>query len=257
MHVTREYNRAELLQFHKIRQELTVTASNLLLQDTRIVLLNSLGTQAINIAHEDHQALVKTKKLLRNKVWSPGIDELTENIIKHSLACEANGPASHPEPLKMTTLMTVPWHTVNIAFLGPLPTGEYLLFVIDEYSRFPEVEIVTCTSTTFTIPKLEGIFARHDIPENLISDNGPQILSSDIGDFMIENGPVHRRITPLWSQAHAQAEIFMKLLKKAIRSAAIDKRNWRKELYRFYSITMQLRTARLHLHLPNWYLTAQ
>ncbi len=37
-------NRAELLQFHKIRQELTVTDSNIILRDTRIVLPNSLRT---------------------------------------------------------------------------------------------------------------------------------------------------------------------------------------------------------------------
>ena len=72
------FSRAELLQFHKIRQELTVTDTNLLLRDTRIVLPHSLRNQAINIAHEGHQGLVKTKKLLRTKIWFPGIDELTE-----------------------------------------------------------------------------------------------------------------------------------------------------------------------------------
>ena len=118
-------NRAELLQFHKIRQELTVTDSNIILRDTRIVLPNSLRTRAINIAHEGHQGLVKTKKLLRTKIWFPGIDELTETTIKHCLACQATGPAARPEPLKMTKLPPAPWHTVNIDFLGPLPTGEF------------------------------------------------------------------------------------------------------------------------------------
>ena len=75
-------NRAELLQFHKIRQKLTITTSKLLLRATRIVLPNSLRTQAINIAHEGHQGLVKTKKLFRTKIWFPGIDALTENIIR-------------------------------------------------------------------------------------------------------------------------------------------------------------------------------
>ena len=37
-------------------------------------------------------------------------------------------------------------------FLGPRPSGEYLMVVIDEYSRFPEVEIVTTTSARSTIP---------------------------------------------------------------------------------------------------------
>ena len=49
---------------------------------------------------------------------------------------------------------------------------------------------------------------------------------------MRENGPVHRRITPLWPQTNDQAETYMKPLTKAIRSAVIDKKNWRKELHR-------------------------
>lgn len=216
-------NRAELVQFHKLHHELTITDSNIILRGTRIVLPTSLRTHAINIAHEGHQGLVKMKKLLRTKIWFPGIDGLTKNIIDHCLACQATGPVSRPEPLLMIKLPPAPWHTVNVD----------LLVVIDAYSRFPEVEIVTSTSAKSTIPKLEGIFARHGIPEILISDDGPPFSSSDIRDFMSENGPVHRRITPLWPQANAQAETFMKPLTKAIHSAVIEKKPRRKELNRF------------------------
>ena len=38
------------------------------------------------------------------------------------------------------------------------------MVVIDEYSRFPEVEIVTSTSARSTIPKLDAIFARQRTP---------------------------------------------------------------------------------------------
>ena len=68
----------------------------------------SFRTQAINIAHQGHQGLVKTKKLLRTTIWFPGIDELTENIIKHCIACQATGPAARP--LQMTKLPPAPWH---------------------------------------------------------------------------------------------------------------------------------------------------
>ena len=41
--------------------------------------------------------------------------------------------------------------TYTMAYSGPFPTGEYLLVVIDAYSRFPEVEIVHSTSARGTI----------------------------------------------------------------------------------------------------------
>ena len=102
----------------------------------------------MDIAHEGHQGLIKTKKLLREKIWFPGIDSLAQQVISSCFSCQATGPASRPEPIKMTDLPPEPWHTVNIDFCGPFPGGDYLLVVIDAYSRFPEVEIVSSTSST-------------------------------------------------------------------------------------------------------------
>ena len=52
-------------QFARIKEELTVNAeSNLILRGSRIVIPASLQQRAIDIAHEGHQGMVKTKKLL-------------------------------------------------------------------------------------------------------------------------------------------------------------------------------------------------
>ena len=57
-------------------------------------------------------------------------------------------------------------------FYGPLPSGEYLLVVIDRYSRFPEVEIVKSTKASIIILKLDRIFSVHGIPNVIKTDNG-------------------------------------------------------------------------------------
>ena len=90
--------------------------------------------------------------LLCDKIWFLRIDELAKQIIAQCIPCQANGPDSRPEPLKMSPLPPAPWHMVNIDFCRPFPTGEYLLVVIDAYSRFPEVAMVHCTSAKATIP---------------------------------------------------------------------------------------------------------
>ena len=98
-------NVEELKLFSKLRNELTVNdASNLLLRDTRIVLPSSLRNTAIQIAHEGHQVLVKTKRLLRTKVWFPHIDRMVQNMVERCLPCQANGLDSRPEPLSMNEL---------------------------------------------------------------------------------------------------------------------------------------------------------
>lgn len=44
----------------------------------------------------------------------------------------------------MTPLQNGPWEQVSIDFYED--AGHYVLVVIDDYSRFPEIEIVHCTS---------------------------------------------------------------------------------------------------------------
>jgi hypothetical protein len=43
----------------------------------------------------------------------------------------------------------------------------------------------------------------------------------------------HRKITPLWPQANGGVERSMKTLKKALRCAVAEKRNWKEEIPRF------------------------
>ncbi|CAB4036363.1 Retrovirus-related Pol poly [Paramuricea clavata] len=80
------------------------------------------------------------------------------------------GTSSPPEPLKPSPLPEKAWTNVAVDFVGPFPTGEYLIVVIDDYSLYPEVEILTTTSAKAAIPKLDAIFSRQGIPEILKSD---------------------------------------------------------------------------------------
>ena len=222
---------AELSRFQRVKDDLTVNdQANIILRGNRIVIPKTLRERAISIAHEGHQGLVKTKKLLREKVWFPKIDDEIKRRIEQCAPCQPNSCGSRPDPLQMSPLPPEAWHTLHMDFCGPFPTGEYLFAVIDAYSRFPEVEIVHSTSASAIIPKLDRIFSTHGIPLIIKSDNGPPFNSEDIRKYMAENGINHSRITPLWPQANSEAENFMKPMTKAIRSAHAEGKAWKKHL---------------------------
>ena len=154
-----------------LKDEITIDHNNkILLRGTRIVIPASLQKRTIQIAHEGHQGQARTKALLREMVWFPGMDEQVRTELEHCLACQATAQPNHPEPIKTAPMPNRPWDEVKIDFYGPLPTGQYILVVIDCYSRFPEIEILTTTSAQKVIPKLDSIFARHGIPSHLTSD---------------------------------------------------------------------------------------
>ena len=99
------------------------------------------------------------------------------------------------------------------------------MVVIDEYSRFPEVELLTSTSAKAVIPKLHAIFARQGVSDILKSDNGPPFNGHEFENFANHLGFRHRRITPYWPKANGEAERLVKTLEKNIRIAHIDRKN--------------------------------
>ena len=71
-----------------VKDELTATES-LLLRGSRIVIPASLQSTTLQLAHEGHQGIVRTKQLLREKVWWPGIDKDVEHLIRSCTSCQA------------------------------------------------------------------------------------------------------------------------------------------------------------------------
>ena len=61
-----------------------------------------------------------------------------------------------------------------VDYLGPVPSGEHILVVVDYYSRYYETDVVKTVTSQQTIKSLEAIFTRHGLPEVLTSDNGPK-----------------------------------------------------------------------------------
>ena len=105
--------------------------------------------------------------------------------------------------------------------------------VIDEFSRFPEVEILHSTTANAVIPKLDGIFSRQGIPKVVKSENGPPFNSNEFANFANFLGFELRKVTPYWPQANGEVERFMRTLEKAIRTAHLEQKNWKQEMNAF------------------------
>ena len=231
---TNHWSDPEIQRYKNVKDELSV-CDGLIIRGTRLVLPKSLQHQAVELAHTGHQGILKTKRLLREKVWFPSIDRMVQERIKNCIPCQAatQGTMPKPEPLNMTPLPKAPWCEIAIDFVGPFPSGEVLLVVIDEFSRFPEVEILHSTTANAVIPKLDCIFSRQGIPKVVKSDNGPPFNSNEFANFASFLGFEHRKVTPYWPQANGEVERFMRTLGKAIRTAHLEKKNWKQEMNAF------------------------
>eukprot|EP00057_Strongylocentrotus_purpuratus_P001926 XP_003723494.1 PREDICTED: uncharacterized protein K02A2.6-like [Strongylocentrotus purpuratus] len=236
-----------LQSFYNVRDQLSIAPSDdFVLRGNCIVIPQSLCDRVIEIAHEGHQGVVKTKQLLREKVWFPGIDRIVERKISQCLPCQATTVGPSPRaPLQMSDLPNGPWEEVSVDF-ADLPSGDHLLVIIDDYSRYPVVEVVSSTSGKATIPKLDKVFSLFGVPQIVKSDNGPPFNGDEFKQFAEYLGFTHRKITPRWPRANGEVERFMRTLKKVLRTAHAESKSWRQELHRFlrnYRATPHTTTA--------------
>ena len=158
---------------------------------------------------------------------------MTKQLLDNCIACQANVIQHSFAPLQMTPPPQAPWQYLSADFCGPLPSGDMLFVVIDEYSRYPEVEIVRSTSANTVIPKLDRILSTHGIPTEIKTDNGPPFQSHTFAQFAQHMGFHHRKITPLWPKANSESERFMRTLNKTLCAAHLEDKNWQQELFLF------------------------
>ena len=180
--------------FRNVSQQLTV-ADDFILKGNKSVLPETLRLIALDLAHTPgHMWLTKVKMLLREKVWFLYIDKQAKEMIDKCPPCQAAGPGKPPAPLKPSELPPSAWHTLKADFLGTIPgthQPQNLLVIIDCYSRFPEVEILSSTSANTIIPKFDRIFATQGIPVKIKTDNGPPFQSEQIDRYMKDMGERH------------------------------------------------------------------
>ena len=175
----------ELLKsFAAIHGDLTVSKDgSVIFRGHRLVIPAALQSKAIALAYQGHQEIVKAKQLLREKVWFPFIDQQVEAVIKACTACQATEPTHQKEPLQMSPLPNRPWTELFAAFCGPFPSGDYLLVVIDDYTRYPVARTTISTSARAVIPIIDDIFSMFGVPDVMRTENGPPFKGHEFGQF--------------------------------------------------------------------------
>jgi len=104
---------------------------------------------------------------------------------------------------------------MGLDFAGPFLRKSFLI-VVDAYSKWPEVIEMSSTTAAQTITLL---CTTYGIPEQLVSDNGPQFTSSEFADFCKGNGVKHITV----SLYHpALAEHIVQTFKQSMKKTAKD-----------------------------------
>ena len=91
---------------------------------------------------------------------------------------------------------------------------------MDYFSKFVEyTKLSHDTTSASVISFLQEQFARHGIPEQLISDRGPQYDSKEFSTFATKYGFTHIKSSPEYPQTNGFAESQVKILTNILKKA--------------------------------------
>ena len=153
--------KGEIKLYWSLRDHLTVQ-NELLLRDARIVIPPPLRKETLDAIHSGHQGITKCRERGRHSVWWPGLSSQIDEIVSKCPVC-AKEKHNRAEPLLCTQFPSYPWQTVATDLFEL--HGRCYLLVIDYYSRFIELSLLTETTSTAVINSLKSIFARYGLPE--------------------------------------------------------------------------------------------
>ena len=97
--------------------------------------------------------------------------------------------------------------------------GELFLLVVDYYSRYVEVAKLTNTTSPSVIVYLKSMFAKHGIPDYLVSDNGPQFAANPFAKFTEEYRFTHVTTSPRYPQANGEVERSVQTVKSLLKKS--------------------------------------
>nr|CAI5817405.1 unnamed protein product [Callosobruchus analis] len=206
----------KLKPFFLRRNELSVE-SNCLLLGNRVIIPEALQNEVLELFHEQHLGIVRTKMLIRAYCWWPNINNDIEKFISLCEVCQTfqnfsnNTTLSWPAPTNNFFRLHIDFfHKDDYAFL----------ILVDDKSKWLDVKLMqNGTNAKNTILKLKETFAIFGLPVELVSDNGPLFNSQEFIAFCQANGIKPIKSPPYHPQSNGLAERNVQTVKKSLEKA--------------------------------------
>ncbi len=102
-------------------------------------------SRVVDLAHEGHQGMVRTKQRLRELYWWPQMEKHVQAMIASCVLCQYNDKTANtaPAPLTPAGRPDGPWEKEPIDITGPFECAtldcRYAITLTDYYSKWPDV----------------------------------------------------------------------------------------------------------------------
>ena len=216
----RQVQEEALDPYFKRRFELSVEQA-CVLWGLRVVIPRALQDRFLEDLHADHPGVCRMKSLARSYLWWPSLEKAIEYVVQSCTACQLTRKQPATAPLIPWKWPVRIWQRMHMYYAEK--HGVYFFVVVDAHSKWPEVFSISSTTTHKTIEMLSHHFAVfYGLPEEIVSDNGPQFVSEEMLHFMKKYGIQHTRVPRYHPASNREAERYVQILKQALRTSNIE-----------------------------------
>ncbi|XP_054281209.1 uncharacterized protein K02A2.6-like [Macrosteles quadrilineatus] len=211
----------ELAIFLRKKDELSVE-QGCLLWGSRVVIPKKLYSSVLQMLHDQHPGVTRMKMLARSYVWWPGMEKSIEDVVASCSACQLTRNSIPKVPLQQWPTTSTRWQRIHIDFAEDPESRQQLLVLIDTYSKWLEVFIMSSMNSSKVIEKLRTLFSSYGLPVELVSDNGRSFTSQEFKTFLHNNNVKFTLTPPYHAASNGSAERSVQEVKKNLLRQVIE-----------------------------------
>ena len=174
-----------------------------------MVIPKEIRAEILGCIHSSHLGAESCLCKAKDIVYWPHMNIDIKEVGKCAV-CNEFADNQQREPLMSHEIPSRPWSKLGIDIC---PVNKDYLVRVDYYSDYWEVDRLHTTTTAAVVKKLKAHFSQLGRPDAIVSDNGPQLISDEFGQFAAECE--FARVTSLHhSASNGKAESAVKIVKK-------------------------------------------
>ena len=143
------------------------------------------------------------------------------------LVLSRSKPSSQFELVNPIYMPSCQWEYLYADLSRPFPTGQYIFTVINAYYRYPEAVLLKDTSSKSLIGESESTLFRDGYPMTLKTDNGPNPVSVEIGNYLRSKEVHHAKSVTCWPRSNGEVERYNRILLKLKSAIHAEGKDWR------------------------------
>ena len=185
----------------------------ILFKGNRKIVPSTLPSEILKLIHQGHFGMDKSKQRSRSSLYWPWLDNEIEHLVSNCSTC-----SDHRNKHRRVSMIPHDIPDVPSVKVATLNNRDYII-PVDYHSEFIEVPWQNNTKSRDVIKAIKHVFSIHEIPKEVLSNNGRRYVSKEFKTFSTAWDFEHDSTRPEFPQSNGLVEREIQTVKRTPRKA--------------------------------------